>query len=84
MRLLCPLGGCKPIDEWQNCNMAAIPAQAFVGKVDIQRTADGASIKKALVEAGKDSNFLNVARDIAGTGSYILSANTQSLQVRNQ
>lgn len=78
LRLLCPLGGCNPVDEWENCNIAAIPAQAFVGKVDIQRTTTGDSIKKALVNAGNNEDFLNAAKNIEG--DYILSSNTQSLK----
>jgi len=75
------LGGCKAIDEWEGCNMAAIPAQAFVGTVDIQRTDAGAAVKSALVKAGQDANFLNAAKDIDGTGSYILTSDTKSLKV---
>ena len=81
LRLLCPLGGCKPIDEWQNCNMAAIPSQAFVGPVSIQRTEAGAALKKALAEAGSDTKFIKAAQDIDGTSDYILSTKTESLKV---
>lgn len=61
--------------------MAAIPAQAFVGKVDIQRKEAGAAVKSALVKAGQNANFLNAAKDVDGTGSYILTSDTKSLQV---
>jgi melanoma-associated antigen p97 len=81
LRLLCPLGGCKPIDEWQNCNMAAIPSQAFVGPVSIQRTEAGAALKKALAEAGSDTNFIKAAQDVDGTSDYILTTKTESLKV---
>lgn len=53
--------------------MAAIPAQAFVGTVDVQRTDVGAAVKAALVKAGQNANFLSAAKDLDGTGSiYIL------------
>jgi hypothetical protein len=81
LRLLCPLGGCKPIDEWQTCNMAAIPAQAFMGKVDIQRTDSGSAVKAALIKAGENVDFVNAAKDVDGTGSYILTSDTKSLKV---
>jgi hypothetical protein len=80
--LLCPLGGCKSIDDWEACNMAAIPAQAFVGTVDVQRTDVGAAVKAALVKAGQNANFLSAAKDLDGTGSYILTSETKSLKVR--
>ena len=82
LRLLCPMGGCKPIDEWQNCNMAAIPSQAFVGPVSIQRTETDAALKKALAEAGSNANFIKAAQDVDGTSDYMLSTKTESLKVR--
>ena len=27
-RLLCPKGGCRPVDEYADCNVAKVPARA--------------------------------------------------------
>jgi hypothetical protein len=61
--------------------MAAIPSQAFVGPVSIQRTEAGAALKKALAEAGSDTNFIKAAQDVDGTSDYILTTKTESLKV---
>jgi melanoma-associated antigen p97 len=82
LRLLCPLGGCAAVTDFQRCNFAAVPSQAFVGSVDLQRTPEGANVKAALVNAGKNSRFLSAAAEIDGVPGYILTANTKSLDVR--
>jgi melanoma-associated antigen p97 len=81
LRLLCPLGGCAPVTDFQRCNFAGVPSQAIVGAVALQRTPEGAKVKEALVNAGKNPRFLEAAADIDGSSGFILTANTKSLDV---
>lgn len=81
LRLLCPMGGCAALSDYQNCNFAAVPSQAFVGSVDLQRTSEGANVKEALVDAGRNPEFLRAASNVNIPG-YILTSNTESLEVR--
>lgn len=82
LRLLCPLGGCAPVTDFQRCNFAGVPSQAIVGSVALQRTPEGAKVKEALVNAGKNPQFLEAASQLDASAGFILTANTQSLDVR--
>lgn len=78
LRLVCPLGGCRPVSDWKTCNLAAIPSQAFMGPVSLQRSAKGKVLISSLDAAGQDPAFINAARNIDGS-EEILTDKTQRL-----
>lgn len=81
LRLVCSDGGCKSIDQWETCHVVKIPPQAFVGSKDLHTTVVGDSVKRALVQAGENEAFLQAARDIDGSKSYLLRSKTKGLRV---
>ncbi len=78
MRLVCPLGGCRPVSDWRTCNLAAIPSQAFVGPVSLPRSAAGKALISSLTAAGQNSAFISAAKNIDGS-EEILTEKTQRL-----
>lgn len=64
--LLCPSGGCKPIDQYASCHLANNPAHAWVATPAFAQSAAGKAVAAALVEAAAptgNGTFLAAAKD---------------------
>lgn len=79
LRLVCPAGGCAPVADFKRCNLAAIPAQAIVGAVTLQRTEVGAAVKAALVAAGADPEFISAGAALGDVPSFLFTPATRRL-----
>lgn len=84
--LLCPDASsaddnCKPASEYANCNLGAIPAQAFVATKAWADSADGKAVKAALALAGSGSNpaFMNAAAQAGVAPYWLVTPGTQRL-----
>ena len=52
LRLLCPTGGCQPLDQYEACNLAKSPARAVMVRADVKSSAVGQAVQQALVAGG--------------------------------
>jgi len=53
LRLLCPAGGCAPINQPDACNLGKVSAHAVVGTAAFKTRAVGAAAIRQLVTAGE-------------------------------
>lgn len=79
MQLLCPAGGCADLDEYKDCNFGKVPSHALVSSAAMASSETGALVKEALVNAGKDAEWLEDAKDLGGMDGVIFSGDTESL-----
>ena len=75
LRLLCPNGGCAPVDDYSRCNFARVPSGALMAPGDLQGSDRGKSIQSALEKAAGNSTFFNASKP------YLFSDSTVSLKV---
>eukprot|EP00798_Chlamydomonas_sp_ICE-L_P029366 gene29366-biopygen8610 len=76
MRLLCPSGGCVPLDQYGACNVAKAAARAFVARPNWASNGVGASVVQAMNSAPSTAvtagvNLINA--------DYPVSADTKTL-----
>ncbi|KAI8467189.1 MAG: hypothetical protein J3K34DRAFT_523936 [Monoraphidium minutum] len=64
LRLLCPAGGCATIDMFDSCNIARVPAYAFVSTPAFRASAAGRAVAAALAAAGEVPAFISRAVDV--------------------
>jgi hypothetical protein len=76
MRLLCPSGGCVPLDQYGACNVAKAAARAFVARPNWANSGVGQSVVAAMDSA-------NSSAVMGGVGlideDYPVSDDTESL-----
>jgi hypothetical protein len=76
MRLLCPSGGCVPLDQYDSCNIAKAAARAFVARPGWAGTLTGQAVVEAMDSA-------SVSAVTSGVGlideDYPVSDGTESL-----
>jgi hypothetical protein len=53
LRILCPAGGCAPIDQSETCNMGMVAAHAVVGLAQVKTSAAGRAAVTQMVAAGR-------------------------------
>lgn len=71
--LYCPQKSstCKPLSDYQECNLAKVPSQAFVALPDFLNKPEGQAAKQALLKAGGNPTFMNDATKV-GTVPFVL------------
>lgn len=53
LRLVCPSGGCAPVDQFERCHVAKSPARAVFSRADMQGSDMGKAVKAALLAGGE-------------------------------
>ncbi|KAI7836214.1 hypothetical protein COHA_009895 [Chlorella ohadii] len=79
LRLLCPSGGCKTLEEFQSCNIATAPAYAVMTRADFRSSAGGQAAREALVAAGRNATWLASVKNLGGIEGFPFSEDTESL-----
>lgn len=79
LRLLCPAGGCAAINMYDSCNLARVPAYAFMTTPAFRSSEAGKAVAAALAAASMVPGFRTRAID-AG----LLGPDTTELKVTNQ
>ena len=57
LRLLCPGGGCAPVNQPDACNLGKVSAHALVGTTDFKTSTAGAAAIRQLVAVGERSQL---------------------------
>jgi hypothetical protein len=61
LRLLCPAGGCAPINQPDACNLGKVSAHAVVGTAAFKSSPAGAAAIQQLVAAGRPAGMWQLA-----------------------
>ncbi len=84
LSLLCPAGGCAPIDQAETCNIGVVAAHALMGRAEFKTSAEGKAMVAALIKAGAaaTTGFLSAAKTLGGKStSQLFQASTTELKV---
>ncbi|KAL4428192.1 hypothetical protein ABPG75_002281 [Micractinium tetrahymenae] len=80
MRLLCPAGGCKTLDEFETCHVGKAPAYAVMTRADVKGAALGESMQTALQAAGANATILAGLINIPNTADgFAFSENAKGI-----
>lgn len=69
LRLLCPTGGCRPVNQPGGCSIAAVPSRAVMVRSGY---ADAAAVRSALVNLHTDAAFKNLVFNQASNPKWVL------------
>lgn len=79
MMLVCPTGGCKPVSDFLECNMAEAPAYSVMTTAAFRNSTEGKAVQAALVAAGNKAGYLDATIGLEGNFAY--SADTKGIKV---
>jgi melanoma-associated antigen p97 len=85
--LLCPAGGCAPVDQAETCNLGLVAAHAVVVRPEFKAAAAGKAAIAQIVSASASSTsgFLSAAKTLGGKSTtQLFQATTQSIEVRGE
>ncbi len=78
--LLCPSRpGCQPVADYESCNLARVPTQAFVAAPAFADAPLGAAAAAALVKAGADASFLAQGQTFGVDPFLLITPGTEAL-----
>eukprot|EP00899_Mesostigma_viride_P014739 jgi/Mesvir1/23266/Mv12880-RA.1 len=79
LRLLCPIGGCAPVDNYASCFIARAAAHALVARPGWDSTTAGSSFVTTLLGAAQQSQIQLFSAGRAIAGDFLLTASAQAL-----
>jgi hypothetical protein len=74
LRLVCPTGGCRPLADWQSCNIARSATHTLVGRPGFDSTAAGRAAIAVLGNA--NVTMLAASRTISTSNTQVLFTNS--------
>jgi hypothetical protein len=81
LRLLCPAGGCAPVDQPDACNLGKVSAHAVVGTADFKASPAGAAAVRQLVTAARPNSAFLTAAKAVNSSTLLFQDTTVELQV---